>query len=115
MSAARWAARRLGGCAEGRRNATGSSAGETANLKGLRLEDSQLDSLVQIEKVEKRHYLVNAPDMPVLDMPILVDPDGVVIRRVDFNGHYEISSRLHQTEGDFWDECKSFKYLVIFY
>ena len=88
--------------------ATGSSAGETANLRGLRLEDDHLDSLVRIEKVEKRHYLVNAPDMPVLDMPILVDPDGLVIRRIDFNGHYEVSARHHQTEGDFWKEGKWF-------
>ena len=47
--------------------------------------------------------------MPVLDMPILVDPDGLVIRRIDFNGHYEVSARHHQTEGDFWEEGKWFE------
>ena len=39
----------------------------------------------------KNNFLVYAPDLPILDMPMLVDPDGIFVRRVDFNGHYEVT------------------------
>ena len=57
------------------------------------MDDDNIDSLVKVKKVEKSHFLVYAPDLPVLDMPILVDPDGLLVRRIDLEGHYEIAVR----------------------
>ena len=86
--------------------ATGSSSGETAQLKGLALDDDNIDGLVKVKKVEKSHFLVYAPDLPVLDMPILVDPDGLLVRRIDLEGHYEIAVRSPLVDNDndtlFW-------------
>jgi len=86
--------------------ATGSSSGETAQLKGLALDDDKIDSLVKVKKVEKNHFLVYAPDLPLLDMPILVDPDGLQVRRIDLEGHYEIAVRAptvdNENDTHFW-------------
>ena len=73
----------------------------------------------------KNNFLVYAPDLPILDMPMLVDPDGIFVRRVDFNGHYEVTLSprndrskeiIHGSEEvdwDFWH--KDWGYYVIHY
>ena len=91
--------------------ATGSSSHQTTKIPGLHIDDSQMDEMFQIVKVEKKHYLVYAPDLPVLDMPILIDPSGFVLRRIDFEGHYEVSSRsqFDESHEEFWEKGMSKK------
>lgn len=70
--------------------ATGSSTPDILNLPGLSI-DPEWDSMFPISRRVKNNFLVYAPDLPILDMPMLVDPDGIFVRRVDFNGHYEVT------------------------
>lgn len=70
--------------------ATGSSTPDILNLPGISI-DQEWDSMFPIKRRVKNNFLVYAPDLPILDMPMLVDPDGIFVRRVDFNGHYEVS------------------------
>ena len=99
--------------------ATGSSSGETAQLKGLALDDDKIDSLVKVKKVEKNHFLVYAPDLPLLDMPMLVDPDGLLVRRIDLEGHYEIAVRAptvdNENDTHFWQNGKLLEFLSFAY
>ena len=63
-------------------------------------------ALFPIRRRIRNNFLVFCPDMPILDMPILVDPDGIVVKREDFEGHYIImyhprkDDDEHVTTGD---------------
>jgi len=96
--------------------ATGSSTAAFVQQSGLSLDEvSDLPieaggesaytqnfhkSLFPIQKRVRNNFLVFCPDMPVLDMPILVDPDGVVVKREDFDGHYIVMYHPRQDNAD---------------
>ena len=82
----------------------GASTKTLLDQKSLQTDHGLVDGLIPIEPRVRNNFLVYAPDMPILDMPMLVDPSGILIRRVDFNGHYLIvatpqDDRIVRAEG----------------
>jgi len=74
---------------------TGSSTADVLEKSGLVFDEdpemtSMQRSLIPIQKRIRNNFLLFCPDLPVLDMPILVDPDGIVLKREDFDGHYVV-------------------------
>ena len=60
------------------------------NLPDMMSDRNTNSSMIPVRRRVRNNFLVFCPDLPVLDMPILVDPDGIVIKREDFEGHYLI-------------------------
>eukprot|EP00914_Ancora_sagittata_P029869 GHVO01059301.1.p1 GENE.GHVO01059301.1~~GHVO01059301.1.p1 ORF type:complete len:473 (-),score=31.08 GHVO01059301.1:161-1468(-) len=72
-------------------NCAGPWSGQVAELAGIGCRSQDSSALIVPLPVEPRKryvYMFHCPDGPGLDMPFLVDPSGVYVRREGLGGHY---------------------------
>ncbi|XP_077987092.1 FAD-dependent oxidoreductase domain-containing protein 1-like [Glandiceps talaboti] len=69
-------------------NATGPHAADLARLLMIGVGEGELAMPVPIEPRKRFAYVINSPNGPGLDCPMLVDPTGMRIRRDGLGGNY---------------------------
>lgn len=72
-------------------NAAGASAAEVASLSGLGIKKGVRCVPLPIEKRKRYLFSFHCPEGPKLSFPILVDPNGICVRRDGLNGMYVCS------------------------